>query len=73
VTATLLIHGQNAGYGPLLIARDKETGEEISSLELPANPGAAPMSYAVDGKQYIAIGVNNAPVPELIVFALPGE
>jgi hypothetical protein len=31
------------------------------------------MSYAVDGKQYIAIGVNNTPVPELIVFALPGE
>ena len=73
VTSTLLIHGQNAGYGPLLIARDKKTGEEISSLELPANPGAAPMSYAVDGKQYIAIGVNNTPVPELIVFALPEE
>ena len=70
VTSTLLIHGQNAGYGPLLVARDKETGAEIATIELPANPGGAPMSYAVDGRQYIAIAVNSTPTPELVVFAL---
>ena len=70
VTSTLLIHGQNAGYGPLLIARNKANGEEIASIELPANPGGAPMSYAIDGRQYIAISINSTPAPELVVFAL---
>ena len=70
VTSTLLIHGQSAGYGPLLVARNKETGEELASIELPDNPGGAPMSYAIDGRQYIAIAVNSTPTPELVVFAL---
>ncbi len=71
VTSTLLIHGQNMGYGPKLIARSKETGEELAQIDLPANPGSAPMSYSVDGKQYIAVGINNSPTPELVVYALP--
>ena len=70
VTSTLLIHGQDAGYGPLLVARNKETGEEIATIELPASPGGAPMSYAIDGRQYIAIAVNSTPTPELLVYAL---
>jgi len=70
VTSSLLIHGQSAGYGPLLIARSKETGEELATIELPANPSGAPMSYAVDGKQYIAVSVSSTPAPELVVFAL---
>lgn len=71
VTSSILIHGQNAGYGPLLVARNKDTGEEMATLEIPANPSSAPMSYAVDGKQYIAIGVGSTPVPELVVYSLP--
>jgi len=71
VTSSLLIHGQNTGDGPLLVARNKETGEEIASIELPANPSSAPMSYAVDGKQFIAISVSSTPVPELVVLTLP--
>jgi quinoprotein glucose dehydrogenase len=70
VTSTLLIHGQNAGYGPLLVARNKETGEEVASIELPANPTSAPMSYEVDGRQYLAVAVGGDEVPELIVLAL---
>ncbi len=73
VTSTLLIHGQNTGSGPLLIARDKSSGEELASIELPANPGGAPMSYSVNGKQYIAVAINNTPVPELMVFSLPED
>ena len=71
VTSTLLIHGQDMGYGPNLIARDKTTGEEISRIELQGAPQSAPMSYAVDDRQYIALGVNDAPTPKLVVFALP--
>ena len=71
VTSTLLIHGQDMGYGPNLIARDKATGEELARIELSGAPQSAPMSYAVDNKQYIAIGINDAPTPKLVVFALP--
>ncbi|MCY4265564.1 MAG: PQQ-binding-like beta-propeller repeat protein [Gammaproteobacteria bacterium] len=71
VTATLLVHGQNAGYGPMLIARDKASGQELARIDLPANPIGAPMSYAVDGKQYIALSVATSPAPKLVVFALP--
>ena len=71
VTSTLLIHGQDMGYGPNLIARDKATGEELARIELSGAPQSAPMSYAVDSKQYIALGINDAPTPKLVVFALP--
>ena len=71
VTPTLLIHGQDMGYGPNLIARDKATGEELARIELSGAPQSAPMSYAVDNKQYIALGINDAPTPKLVVFALP--
>ena len=73
VTSTLLIHGQDMGYGPNLIARDKATGEELARIELSGAPQSAPMSYAVDNKQYIAIGINDAPTPKLVVFALPAS
>ncbi len=71
VTSTLLVHGQNMGYGPKLVARDKATGEELALIDLPGNPQGAPMSYAVNGKQYIALPVANAPTPELVVLSLP--
>ena len=71
VTSTLLIHGQDMGYGPNLIARDKATGEELARIELSGAPQSAPMSYAVDDRQYIALGVNDALNPKLVVFALP--
>lgn len=70
VTATLLIHAQNTAGGARLVARNKSTGEEVASIELPAIAGGAPMSYAIDGKQYIALSVRGAEVPELVVFAL---
>jgi quinoprotein glucose dehydrogenase len=71
VTGSLLIHAQNIGDGPRLIARDKATGAELAAIDLPATPGGAPMSYAVDGKQYIALPLLSTPVPELLVLSLP--
>ncbi|NKB33900.1 MAG: PQQ-binding-like beta-propeller repeat protein [Pseudomonadales bacterium] len=70
VTSTLLIHGQTMGYGPQLIARDKITGQELARIDLPGSPQSSPMSYSIDGRQYIAIAVNAVPTPELIVFSL---
>ena len=71
VTATLLIHAQNTLDGARLIARNKATGEEVGAIALPAVASGAPMSYAIDGKQYIALSIRGADVPELVVFALP--
>ncbi len=58
------------------VARDKATGEEIASVDLPGIcwdlPGGAigaPMTYMVDGKQDVALRVGGGSVPELI--ALP--
>lgn len=71
VTSTLLIHGQNMGYGPQLVARDKASGQELARIDLPGNPQGAPMSYAVDGRQFIALSVSGTQTPQLIAFALP--
>jgi quinoprotein glucose dehydrogenase len=71
VTGSLLIHAQNIGTGPRLLARDKATGAEVAAIDLPANPGGAAMSYAVEGKQYIAMPLLTTPVPELLVLSLP--
>ena len=71
VTSTLLIHGQTMGYGPHLIARDKANGEELARIKLPGNPQSAPMSFAVDEKQYIALSINSTPAPKLLVLSIP--
>jgi len=31
------------------------------------------MSYAIDGRQYIVLGVNAMPTPELIALGLPED
>ena len=71
VTPTLLIHAQTTLDGAVLVARDKLTGRQLQTIPLPAAAGGAPMSYAVDGKQYIALSILSTPVPELMVFSLP--
>lgn len=73
LTKTLLIHGQTAeeGYGgPRLVARDKKTGEIIAEVPLPAPALGTPMTYMLDGRQYIALTLRKR-VPELISLALP--
>ena len=73
LTKTLLISALTTGGsngGPRLVAYDKATGAAVASVDLPAGAIGSPMTYMVDGKQYIAITVGG-PVPELIAFALP--
>lgn len=71
VTPTLLIHAQRTLDGNVLLARDKMTGEELATIPLPDTASGAPMSYSVNGKQYISLSILGNPVPELITFALP--
>ena len=44
-----------ANKGGELVAYDAETGERVWSHGLVGGPGAAPMTYEVDGEQYITI------------------
>ncbi len=83
VTSTLLFMGEGGGVrggvasrygagGPAFRAYDKATGEVIAELTLPANPTGGPMSYMLDGKQYIVVAAATLESPaELIALALP--
>ena len=80
VTKTLVFAGEGSGLfaaprdtgGPMFRAYDKLTGDVISEFELPAHQSGLPMSYMVDGKQYIAVAVGARSHPgELVALALP--
>jgi quinoprotein glucose dehydrogenase len=77
-TKTLLIAGDGgihtnaAGQRvALLRAYDKATGADVGAVAMPAKQTGSPMSYSINGKQYIVIAVSGAGGAELIAFALP--
>jgi quinoprotein glucose dehydrogenase len=77
LTRTLLIYPLTTGGsrgGPRLVAYDKTSGKELGSADLPGTAIGTPMTYLIDGKQYIALTIN-APVrdevPELVALSLP--
>jgi quinoprotein glucose dehydrogenase len=77
LTRTLLIYALIAGGtngGPRLAAYDKATGRELASVDLPQAAIGTPMTYMLDGKQYIALtvqGQTSDAAPELVALALP--
>jgi quinoprotein glucose dehydrogenase len=77
LTKTLLIYPLTTGGsrgGPRLVAYDKASGKELGSVDLPGAAIGTPMTYLVDGKQYIALTVQGArqgDVPELVALTLP--
>ena len=77
LTRTLLIYALTTGGskgGPRLVAYDKTSGKELASADLPGAAIGTPMTYLLDGKQYIAItvqGRTSTDVPELIALTLP--
>jgi quinoprotein glucose dehydrogenase len=62
-----------------LRAFDSETGEELWKGRLPAGGQATPMTYQVEGRQYVVIaagghpGLGNADGDYLVAFALPAR
>jgi len=73
LTKTLLIHGSATGGtndGPQLVARNKATGDIVGAVDLPGPVLGTPMTYRVDGDQYVAFTVRLNP-PELLAFKLP--
>ena len=72
LTKTLLIYCLTAGGsngGPRIVAYDKTDGTELASVDLPSGAIGTPMTYVLDGRQYIALTVGGG--PRLIAFALP--
>jgi quinoprotein glucose dehydrogenase len=81
VTKTLVIAGDplattGAGRprGAMLRAYDKTNGREVGTLYMPAPQSGTPMTYAVNGKQYIVVAVSGGAYSgEYLAFALPGR
>jgi len=80
VTKTLLFgaDGNNlwaspaGGGGNMFRAIDKKTGKIIHEMALPAMATGVPMTYVVDGRQFIVVAVGAMGVPaELVALALP--
>jgi quinoprotein glucose dehydrogenase len=58
--------------GNMFRAIDKKTGKVIHEMALPAMATGIPMTYMVDGRQFIVVAVGAMGVPaELIALALP--
>ena len=76
VTKTLVICGErSAGKSDVMLrAYDKATGKEVGAVPMPAGQTGTPMTYTLNGKQYITLAVAGPGFPaELIAFKLPDE
>ena len=59
---------------PTFHAYERRTGEVVAELVLPANPTGSPMSYMLNGVQYIVVAAATLDSPaEFIALALPEE
>jgi quinoprotein glucose dehydrogenase len=80
VTKTLVVVGDpqvtappGRQRGAMLRAYDKVTGAEVGAVWMPAAQSGSPMTYMVDGKQYIVVAVSGgAYTGEYIAYKLPG-
>ena len=58
--------------GAMLRAYDKATGGEVGAAYLPAAVTGLPMTYLVDGSQYLTVAISGAGCSaELLTFKLP--
>ena len=46
----------------MLRAYDKKTGAEVGAVYMPAPQSGSPMTYSVDGQQYIIVAVSGGVV-----------
>ena len=79
VTKTLVILGDSQltttaehPRGAMLRAYDKANGKEVGSVWMPAPQSGSPMTYWVEGKQYIVVAISGGAYSgEYVAFALP--
>jgi glucose dehydrogenase len=81
VTKSLVIAGDSlitttpsGARGAMLRAYDKTTGREVGSVIMPAPQSGSPMTYMLNGKQYIVVAVSGGPYAgEYRAYRLPDE
>jgi quinoprotein glucose dehydrogenase len=78
VTKTLVILGDSQitsvshPRGAMLRAYDKATGKEAGAIWMPAPQSGSPMTYMLNGKQYIVVAVSGSNYSgEYIAYSLP--
>jgi quinoprotein glucose dehydrogenase len=79
VTKTLLVAGEggffttpNGQRGAMLRAYDKATGNEVGSVYMPAPQSGTPMTYMLNGAQYIVLAISGGSyTAELVAYKLP--
>jgi quinoprotein glucose dehydrogenase len=79
VTKSLVIAGEGGFFttpsgerGAMLRAYDKATGREVGSVYMPAPQTGSPMTYMLNGQQYLAVSISGRGYSgELVVFKLP--
>ena len=79
VTKTLVIAGDpqvtsmaSRARGAMLRAYDKASGAEVGAVLLPAPQSGSPMTYRVNGKQYIVVAISGGPYSgEYVALRLP--
>ena len=58
----------------MLRAYDKATGKEVAAVFMPAPQSGSPMTYMLNGRQYIVVAVSGGPYSgEYLAFSLPAE
>ncbi|MBZ5604323.1 MAG: PQQ-binding-like beta-propeller repeat protein [Acidobacteriia bacterium] len=79
VTKSLVIAGdglvtttQDHPRGAMLRAYDKATGKEVGAVFMQAPQSGSPMTYAINGKQYIIVAISGGNYSgEYVAFTLP--
>jgi quinoprotein glucose dehydrogenase len=79
VTKTLVIAGEGGVFttpsgqrGAMLRAYSKTDGKEVGAVYMPAPESGSPMTYMLNGKQYIVIAISGGNYSgELLAFRLP--
>ena len=81
VTKSLVIAGEGGFFtlpdgrrGAMLRAYDKATGKDAGEVYMPAPQTGSPMTYMLNGKQYIVLAIGGGTYSaELVAFALPDD
>jgi len=79
ITKTLVIVGDpqvtttpEHPRGSMLRAYNKQTGAQVGAVYMPAPQSGSPMTYSVDGRQFVVVAISGGSYSgEYVAFALP--
>ncbi len=78
VTKTLVVAGEKGTFtlpdnrvGAMLRAYDKASGREMGAVYMPMQQTGGPMTYMVNGVQYLVVAIGGANGAEFVAYRLP--